>query len=129
MVTNRYAYTINHVKIALARKALHFTLQNNRQTLKLLTVLRELNFIRRFRRVPGNKLQVFLRYNKKSRYTLSIKNYYKNNTHLFIKYQALRVLHLSTMTSTFILDTSRGLIPHHRALELGVGGVLVCFIP
>ena len=128
MITNRYAYTINHLKIALARKALYFIVQNNRQTLKLLTVLRDLNFIRRFYTVPGNRLKVYLRYNKKSRYTLNIKNYYRNNTHLFVKYQSLRILHMSTMTSTFILDTSKGLMPHQRALELGIGGVLVCFI-
>lgn len=128
MVTNRYAYTINHIKIALARQALYCNVQNNRQTLKLLSTLRDLNLIRRFYHVPGNRIKIFLRYGKKSRYTLSIKNYYKNNTHLFIRYQALRILHLSTMSSTFLLDTSKGLIPHQRALELGIGGVLVCFI-
>lgn len=128
MITNRYAYTINHLKIALARKALYFVIQNNRQTRKLLTLLRDLNLLRRFYRISDTHLKVYPRYNKKSRYTMSIKNYYRNNTHLFVKYQALRVLHLSTMASTFILDTSKGLITHQRALDLKIGGVLVCFI-
>jgi ribosomal protein S8 len=57
-----------------------------------------------------------------------IKNYYKLKRPIYLKLQALQYLTLSLKQSTFILETSKGVITHQEALKLKVGGVLICKI-
>lgn len=128
MITNRYSYTINHIKFTLARKALYGRIIDTRKSYNLLKLLTQLHVIRRFHKGPDNTLIFYPAYDSRCVRTHNIKMFYKNKTHLYFKYKSLQVLKNSLLSSYFILETSRGLMTHHDALKHRVGGFVVCFI-
>jgi len=78
--------------------------------------------------MKNSTCRVFPTYNKSLLPISIIKHYYKLNRPIYLKIQALKLLTLSLKQSTFILETSKGLLTHNEALKLNVGGVLVCKI-
>jgi len=128
MIQNSYSHAINQLKFILARKSLSGTFQYTVKVHNLLKLFKSLNLIRRFYVTQGDKIRLYPSYSKRRRVNVQIKLYYKNKTPLRLGYQALRILHMSTGHSYFILETSKGLMTHHEALKLRIGGFLVCFI-
>src|SRR6056300_194335 len=128
MITNRYAYTINHLKFTLARKALYGIVENTRLVVNLLRLLRDLNIIRRFHFSPNNKVTFYPYYDKRRKALIQIRSLAKSKKHLYLKYTSLRLLQGSLGGSLFVLETSRGLMTHKTALKNRLGGFVICFI-
>ena len=128
ILNNSYTYVISHLKLGLARKAFFFPLFLTKPVLNLLRVFKKLNLIRRFQVMKNATCRVFPTYNKSLLPISVLKHYYRLNRPIYLKVQALKLLNLSLKQSTFILETSKGLLTHNEALQCRVGGVLVCKI-
>lgn len=122
-----YSYTINHLKIAVRRKAFYFLLYNTKKVVKFLRVLRELNVIRRFHATPSSQIKVFPTYSKEVN-TSYIRNYTRSKNPIVLRYKALALLAKFFGNSTIVIHSSRGLLTHREALQAATGGILVCII-
>lgn len=122
------SYLINHLNIAISRKLLRMTIRLVPKTLPLIKLLWELGFIRHY----------YIHRNKHLRITFSIL-FYKNTTYynslkilstqskkFFISLKALKLINKLSGDSVFILSTSKGIITHKKAIQEGLGGLLLC---
>ena len=128
ILNNSYTYVISHLKLGLARKSFFFSIFLTQPVLNFLRILKKQNLIRRFQIMKNSTCRVFPTYNKSLLPISIVKHYYKLNRPIYLKVQALKLLSMSLKQSTFILETSKGLVTHNEALRLNVGGVLVCKI-
>lgn len=128
MVTaNPYSYTINHLKLAVAKKHFFFLLNYTKRVEVLLKVLKKLNLIRRFYSSNSKKFVIFPTYTKKAVGSY-LRVYYRLRNPIIIRHSALVLINKSLGNSTIIFETSKGLITQAEALKAKIGGVLVCII-
>ena len=109
----------------MKRQHYYFILHLTRRNLSFLKLLRQLNLIRRFYHITPTQLKVFPTYNLRSPRP-RIKPYYRTRSRLVIRLAALRLLHQSLGNSLLVLETHKGVITHKEALQLKIGGVLIC---
>ena len=101
-----------------------------RKTFPILKIFLKINLIRRFcflkkTKTCVQKIRVFPFYSKTQVLTSHLKCYFKRGRDITLSLKALRLLRKTTGGSSLILNTSKGLVTHHEALEHGVGGTLV----
>ena len=123
-----YSYLINHLKISTARQAFFFEVLVSPQVLSILKILLDLNIVRRFYRVHGNRFRIFPSWSSKNPTFSQIRVYRRVANPLTIKYHALQVLQHNLKSSHLILSTPYGLLPHREAMRRKTGGQLICLI-
>jgi ribosomal protein S8 len=119
---------ISQLKLGFAKKSFYFTVFLTKQILNLLLIFKKLNIIRRFQITNTKTCRIFPTYNKFLIPTSSIKNYSRLKRPIYLKLTALKLLNLSLNHSTFIIETSKGLLTSIEAVKLKLGGLLVCKI-
>lgn len=128
MMQFNYSYLLNHLKINTARRNYYFEILVTPRVLDFLYLLQELNVIRRFYRINGNRYRVFPSWSYKNPTYRRIKLYNRGKNPINIHLAALSVLQHSTANSSLILSTPHGLITHREALRKKTGGHLICLI-
>jgi len=73
-------------------------------------------------------IKIYVTYYKKQPLTKHFRLISRPSRTFHISYAALRILQKRTYSSVYFLSTSMGLITHHNALRLRIGGVLVGFV-
>jgi len=128
MVTaNPYSYTINHLKLAVAKKHFYFLLNYTKRVQSFLRVLKKLNLIRRFHVLNSKKFVVFPTYAKKSTGSY-LRVYYRLRNPIVVRHAALVLINKSLGNSIVLVDSSRGVVTQAEALKLRIGGILICII-
>jgi len=128
MVTaNPYSYTINHLKLAIAKKNFFFTLNNTTKVRGFLKVLKRLNLIRRFYSSGLRKFVVFPTYTKNPN-SPYLKVYYRLRNPIIVRHKALMLINKSLGNSVILFESSKGVITQNEALKSKIGGVLICII-
>jgi len=123
-----YAYIINHLNISLSRKLLRTTVRFSKRFLSLLHILQSSGLVKNY-----------LIFGKDRKYIRFSIFYYKNKSFFSgvrlistlskkfnISLSALRRLHTVSSSTTYILNTSRGIITHTDAIRFNIGGILLC---
>lgn len=120
----------NHYKIHVAQKRIYFDMVVTKQVLPILHLFCKLNIVRRFFFFKDSgalekKVRVFPFYSRLQAHGAQLRLHFHKTHPVTIQLKALKLLTKRTGHSSLILNTSKGLITHHEALKLGVGGVLV----
>ena len=128
MVTaNPYSYTINHLKLAVAKKHFFFLINYTKRVEVFLKVLKKLNLIRRFYNFNSKKFVIFPTYTKKPVGSY-LRVYYRLRNPIIVRHSALVLINKSFGNSIVVFESSKGLVTQSEALKLKIGGVLVCVI-
>lgn len=98
----------------------------SKQAIKLLNILKDYGLIRGISYVDNRDLLVSLRYNADVNALLSIGRLSKPSVPLHFSSRDLWKFHKSY--GVVIVNTSAGLICHHSAIKIKLGGQLVCYI-
>jgi len=137
----------NKITQALNKKSKYVIYYYNAYFSKLLDVLKKQGYIFNYFQIPASYFQPYLNFGYKSNFhtrliiiyftgykveEVSLKKvtvYSKPSRQLYISYAALRKLILTnSVASTFILNTSKGVITHSEALQYKIGGQLLCSV-
>jgi len=127
---NPYAYTYNQYRLNVAQKKIYFDMLVTKRILPILSLFYKLNIIRRFYFLKphtdvGRKVRVFPFYSRLQSYSANVKLHFRKVRPVSIRLQALNLLTKRSGVSSLVLNTSSGLMTHHEAMKLGIGGVLV----
>lgn len=128
MYNNSYIFFLSHLKIALARKSYFFDIKLSRQNLPLVRLLKNINVIRRFKKVRDTSFRVYPFFHKKTNLLYQIKVYSNKQSTITINQTSLRLLRLSASSTYIILETPQGLLLHTEAVKEKTGGRLLCVI-
>lgn len=114
----------------VAQKNIYFDMLVTKKILPILSLFYRLNIIRRFYFLKQQqhfiqKVRVFPFYSRLQAYGANLKLHFRKTHPMTIKLRALKLLARRSGVSSLILNTSCGLITHHEALRLGIGGTLV----
>ena len=127
---NHYAFLINHINIILSKKKKSISLQYNKKILHLSKLLRELGFIKFYIYKSGFskllKLTVFLY--KSSTFFSLFRQVTTPSKKFTIGIKSLLVLTQSIGNSVIIIESTYGLITHRKAIQLGIGGIILCVL-
>lgn len=130
------AYVINHLNIALSKKILRTTIIPNRRTLQIVKVLYQIGCIRQFMILNQHKLNGKVK--KILRFTVlfyKTRPYFKGvrlvstcSRKFRITLSGLKVAMSFLKASVIILSTSKGVMSHNEAINLGIGGLILCVL-
>lgn len=139
---NTYAYVVNHLNLATARKKLFIKIRYTRKTLDLTKALFKIGYISNYSIIVSNPVGLIpLDSSYDPRYTYIFINliFFKNTP--FFKslrlvstpskkhvttLKALGVINQSIKSSVLILSTPYGIVDHKEALKMGTGGTILC---
>lgn len=127
---NDYSFLINHINIVLSKRKKSISLKYNNKLLKLAKILEELGLIRFYIYKSGFnkllKLTIFLY--KSSTFFNVFRQVTTPSKKFTIGIKSLLLLSRSIGNSTIIIESSIGLITHKKALEVGIGGAIICVL-
>jgi ribosomal protein S8 len=137
---NSYAYVINHLNLAIARKKLRIRFKYTRRTLDLTKALFTIGYISHYSIVSEKSpLSDHKLFDSKNSWIYVNTIFFKNTP--FFKslrlvstpskkhtttLKGLRVINLSIKSSVIVLSTPYGIIDHREALRIGTGGTILC---
>ena len=127
---NQYAFLINHINIILSKKKKSISLKYSKKVLRLSKLLSELGFIKFYIYKSGFnkllKLTVFLY--KSSTFFNVFRQVTTPSKKFTIGIKSLLILTQSIGNSVIIIESAHGLITHKKAIQLGVGGAILCIL-
>jgi ribosomal protein S8 len=131
MILNRYTYVISHFNILNSKKLKYKKILNTKKTLELIQVLHSQGVLASYTILPST--------NKNISYIYFAAIYFKHlpfystlrlvstaSKKHYISLSALKLLTKSIGNSLVIMQTSKGLLSHKEALNLNLGGVVLC---
>lgn len=127
MSVKDYGFLMSHLKIHVSKKSYFFDLYITNPTKPFLLLLKSLGFVRGFRRLNGPIYRVFPNWNS-DKSTLKRVRFFQKKTHIPVSLRLLKIFKTYSSNSNLILHTPLGLMTHHKALQKGQGGLLVCII-
>lgn len=123
-----YAYIINHLNISLSRKLLRTTVRFSKKFLDLVHILQSSGLIKNY--LVFGKERKYIRfsifYYKGKAFFSGVRLISTLSKKFHISLNALRRLHTVSASTTYILNTSRGIITHRDAIRRNTGGTLLC---
>jgi ribosomal protein S8 len=114
--------------MALARKDLFYEVIVNDQTHELMLLLFRLNVIRRYVKLAPKRYRIYPSWTNNRSSNVRLKCYSRGVNPICLSIKSLKILRVSHGTSELILSTTEGIITHHDALRLNVGGALMCVL-
>lgn len=125
-----YSFLINHVNIVLSKRKKSISLKYNNKLLKLAKILEELGLIKFYVYKSGfNKMLRLTTFLYRSSTFFNVFRQVTTPSKKFtIGIKSLSVLSRSIGNSTIIIESSIGLITHKRAIEVGIGGTIICVL-
>lgn len=139
---NAYAYVVNHLNLAIARRKLFIKIRYTRKTLELTKALFKIGYISNYSIITNSSALNPVNNNPYDpRFTYIFINliFFKNTP--FFKslrlvstpskkhvttLKALGVINLSIKSSVLILSTPYGIVDHKEAIKMGTGGTILC---
>lgn len=103
-------------------------MQIPKRTKPLVQVLKDINIIRRYYKLSGNTYRVFPAYTKWRVKHRPIATFTRVNHELRFTLRALRIVNINCKHSYYILHTDQGIMTHHDALKLKIGGKLLAVV-
>lgn len=120
--------------MAASQKKLSLTIVYSRKAILLLKLLYSIGAIQNYYLLndKGVKqktlIKIYVTFYKKLPLTKYFKLMSRPSRTFHISYAALRILQKKTYSSVYFLSTSIGLITHHDAVKLRIGGNLIGFV-
>lgn len=121
-------YVLNHLQINSNKKNLKFDIFFTKKNIKFIRFLKYIGLIKNFYLFKNSnyvKIKIFISFYKRIPICKNIKLLSTPSRNFFISYKALLLLHNRSLTSVYLLSTSKGLITHMEALRLRTGGKVV----
>jgi ribosomal protein S8 len=114
--------------MSTARQSFFFDVIRSPQVLNTLQILLDLNVIRRFYHIDGNKFRVLPSWSAKNPTFARIKVFRRVVNPLTIQYSALTTMQHTLKSSYLILNTPYGLLTHREAMKRKTGGHLIFLV-
>jgi len=128
MHTTHNVYFFNQFKLAVARQSYFFTIKNIQKVKPILHLFKKLGLIRRFYCNNKSFIYIFPLFLKNKSIQPSLKVYDRKTTPIRLTFKALKLIQKTSYLSTFLIQTSSGLLTHKEAIKKKIGGLLVCII-
>ena len=143
---NTFAYTINHINIALSKKQFYSSIILTKNSLCLIKALYKTSYINNYIIINKhsfyNPEQHKLCNKKSNRRLIRFSILYFKNKSFFksirlvstpsrkhtISLHALKMASLSMKSSIILLSTNKGIIDHNEAIRLKIGGAILCVL-
>ena len=137
---NTYAYVVNHLNLAIARKKLFIRIVHTKKTLSLVKVLFKIGYISNYSIInsslqnninkTGNSSNGYIYINlvffKHTPFFKSLRLVSSPSKKHVTTLKALGTINTSIKSSVLILSTPHGLMDHKEALRVGTGGTILC---
>lgn len=118
--------------MSASQKKLSLLIVYSRKAILFLQLLHSIGAIQNFHLISGaykqNLIKIYVSFYRKQPLAKYFKLMSRPSRTFHISYAALRVLQRRTYSSVYFLSTGIGLITHHEALKLRIGGILVGFV-
>jgi len=123
---------LNSLKEGYKHKKMNIVIPYDKASLNLIKLLVKYGYIEKYLVLNSlqkhiNKINIDLSYNMFEPAIKNIKILCLPNKHFVVSYKQLDKL-TASRNSMIILSTSKGFITHQEALNLNIGGVLICVI-
>lgn len=130
-----YSYVANHLNILLSRKQKFTQIVLTKKTLRFVRCLHNFSVIKNYiilEKLYKKRLIKCIRFNgaffKNESYFRGIRVVSTPSRKHTITLKGLHLMNKSIGKSVVILETSMGLISHTKAIEFGIGGLILCVI-
>lgn len=128
--SDQYSFLINHINIVVSKKQRSITFRCGKKSLRLAFILRKLGLLNFIIYKKGFlkliKITTFL-YRGRAFFS-SLRQVTTPSKKFSIKLKSLRILSQSVGESIVLVETSLGIVTHAKAIELGVGGKILCVL-
>jgi ribosomal protein S8 len=120
--------------MAASQKKLTLFILYSRKAILLLKLLYTIGAIQNYHLLihtnikTKQQIKIYVNYYKKQPLTKYFKLISRPSRTFHISYLALRMLQKRTYSSVYFLSTNIGLITHHDAIRLRIGGILIGFV-
>jgi ribosomal protein S8 len=132
---NAYSYVVNHFNLVNSKKQVKKTIVLTKKTLRLVTVLHSQGVINHFlihkstlSGVPKYYITFSPLFYKSTPFFKNVRLVTTPSRKHTISLTALRMASHSVRSSVILLSTSQGIIPHTEALNLQIGGLILCIL-
>ena len=126
---NSYNILLNNIRVGYLGKHPYVKTKYNPKILRLLEKLIQIRYVSRYEKFDDQYLRIFLIYDNNElpnfRYT---KLLFKPSHRTHISYKRLIILHKYDFGIVYILSTTLGLLTHNEAINLKIGGELICVL-
>lgn len=132
-ISYTYGYAINHVSMAAAHKTIKAVALYSRKTLALYKVLFRLGALHNYHIYldQNNKkyIAVYPAFYKKIPLIKNLRLISTPSNAIYVSVKALKLILCRSGGSSFLIDTSHGILTHSEAINQNVGGVLLaCYL-
>ena len=129
MPYDTYAYVVNHINIAIARKKLKIKFKHTKKALEITHLLYQIGYVSHYQLIHEHKqtwIYISITYYKNTPFYKSLRLVSTPSRRHFISLKALRTVQNSIKSSIVLLSTSKGLLTHTEAIKLNTGGLILC---
>ncbi len=124
------SYVINLININKLKKNLSFHIIFTKKNYNTIKVLKNFNVIHDFKLIKINNfnfIKINLFFYKNKSICIGIKVISRPAKTFTISYHSLLLLNKKSGSSIFLISTDKGIISHHEAIKLKIGGILLAF--
>jgi ribosomal protein S8 len=125
-----FSYILNLININKLKKNLYFFVIFTKKNYYFVKILKKFNVIHDFKLIKKNNfnfIKISLFFYKNKNICSNLKIISRPAKTFLISYEALKLLNKKSGSSVFLISTDKGILSHHEAIKLKIGGSLIVF--